>query len=209
MTKTELTFHIISAVGSLATFGAFIYLFKKDESKQEQIDKLSDIAAVLDSQNESLKAQNDLMAQQVEILRNQALGGDNNAAIQALHEIEAKKLKLSVLPILSTNGAGYNGSHGELNIKLSNKGEPAKLLDFILSEPSDIVLHSKSVPYDLEKGARRNIYGRTKGDKHIKDCEYKITILYQDKLLNKYRVLITGKGASVKIGDPTEEEQNE
>ena len=54
-------FQIIEAIGSLATFGAFIFLFIKDKNKQEQINKLTSIAAVLESQNETMKEQNNLI----------------------------------------------------------------------------------------------------------------------------------------------------
>jgi hypothetical protein len=42
---------IINALGSLATFGAFIFLFFKDRSKQKQIDELVSIAKTLRDQN--------------------------------------------------------------------------------------------------------------------------------------------------------------
>lgn len=38
---TTLIFQIIGAIGSLATFGAFIALFRRDKDKQVQIDKLT------------------------------------------------------------------------------------------------------------------------------------------------------------------------
>src|SRR5690348_14928629 len=94
-------FQIIEAVGSLATFGAFIFLFRRDKDKQAQIDRLAGIATILEAQNETMKKQNELIAQQVEIFRNTAILGNNDrGAIDQLRDIEEKKLKLSVLPIL-------------------------------------------------------------------------------------------------------------
>jgi len=55
------------------------------------------------------------------------------------------------------------------------------------------------LPYDLDKGQRRYIFGRQKGKKHIKDCEYEIDVIYEDKLQNKYLTKIRGKGASARI----------
>ena len=55
---------IVGAIGSLATFGAFIFLFRRDKDKQSQIDKLTGIATILEAQNERMKKQNDLIAQQ-------------------------------------------------------------------------------------------------------------------------------------------------
>lgn len=46
-----LIFNIANSVGSLATFGAFLFLFFKDKQKQNQIDKLTDIFLELQKQN--------------------------------------------------------------------------------------------------------------------------------------------------------------
>lgn len=201
----NLIFQIIGAVGSLATFGAFIFLFRRDKDKQSQIDKLTGIASVLEAQNETMKLQNDLIAQQVDIFRNTSIlrGNNDGSAIKELKEIEEKKLKLSVRPNLWLNGGGYSGHNGELHIDLNNKGEDAKLLEFNLSS-EDIVLHSLSLPYDLDKGQGRKIFGRQKGTKHIKDCDYVIEIIYTDKLENKYSTTLEGKGARVKISETKE-----
>lgn len=51
--STSLVFQIIEAVGSIATLGAFLFLFIKDRSKQKQIDELATIAKTLAVQNEA------------------------------------------------------------------------------------------------------------------------------------------------------------
>jgi len=198
MNAMEITFNIINSIGGLATFGAFLMLFFKDKDKQKQIDKLSSIAIILDAQNDSLKKQNDLIAQQVDIFRTTSiLNQQDGASMAKLHEIEEKKLKLSVAPVLWLNGAGTRYT-GELQIDLNNKGERAILDDFILKS-GEITLHSKSIPYDLEKGERRYIFGRANGNKSISECEYEIEILYHDSLNNKFSMILKGKGALVKI----------
>lgn len=205
----EMTFQIISAIGSLATFGAFIFLFRRDKDKQEQIDKLTGIASVLEAQNETMKMSNDLMTQQIDIFRNTSIlkNYDENA-LKDLKEIEEKKLKLSVKPNLWLNGAGYKGHTGQLKIDLNNKGEDAQLLEFRLTS-DDIILHSQSLPYNLGKGQRRYIFGKQKGEKHIKNCEYIIDVIYADKLGNKYSTTIKGKGENVSITDSKEIKEGE
>jgi hypothetical protein len=196
--QIQLTLNIINSVGSLATFGAFLLLFRNDKDKQKQINKLASIATILDAQNNSLKKQNDLIAQQVDIFRNTSiLKNQDNNAITKLKEIEEKKLKLSVAPVLWLNGAGTR-PNGELQIDLNNKGERAILDDFILNS-GEIELHSKSIPYDLEKGERRYIFGRANSTKPISECDYEIEVLYHDKLNNKFSLIFTGKGANIKI----------
>ena len=192
-------FGIFSALGSIATFGAFVFLFRRDKDKQTQIDKLTGIVTILETQNEIMKLHNDLIAQQVDIFRNTSILKENDGnAVRQLREIEEKKLKLSVKPNLWLNGAGYDGSRGELKIDLNNKGEVAKLIEFNLKS-DDIILHNDNLPYDLEKGERRYIFGRAITHKHIKDCKYEIDVIYLDKLENKYVSKIEGIGASVKI----------
>ncbi|MCP1994629.1 hypothetical protein [Flavobacterium sp. HSC-61S13] len=44
-----LFFEIITAVGSIATFGSFIFLFRRDKDKQAQIDELTNIVSTLTS----------------------------------------------------------------------------------------------------------------------------------------------------------------
>lgn len=45
----KLFFEIITALGSLATFGSFVYLFRRDKDKQSQIDELAKIVSSLTS----------------------------------------------------------------------------------------------------------------------------------------------------------------
>lgn len=198
MNNFDITFNIINSIGALATFGAFLLLFRRDKDKQEQIDKLTSIATILDAQNESLKKQNALIAQQVDIFRNTSiLNKQDNVSIAKLQEIEEKKLKLSVAPVLWLNGAGTKHT-GELQIDLNNKGERAILDDFVLKS-GEIILHSKSIPYDLEKGERRYIFGKANGNKQTDECEYEIEVLYHDSLMNNFIMTIAGKGPHVKI----------
>ena len=192
-------FQIISALGSIATFGAFVFLFRRDKDKQTQIDKLIGIATILDAQNETMKMQNDLIAQQVDIFRNTSILKDNDQiALKELREIEEKKLKLSVKPNLWLNGAGYKGYEGELHIDLNNKGEDAVILELRLIS-TDIELFRETLPFNLGKGQNRYIYGKSKRERHIQNCEYEIDIIYSDKLENKYLTKIKGNGANVKI----------
>jgi hypothetical protein len=198
------TFQIIHALGSLATFGAFLLLFRKDKNKQSQINKLINISSSLEAQNETMKEQNELISEQVDIFRNTTiLKKQDDKALQKLRKLEEQKLKLSVKPKLWLNGAGYSIHKGELKIDLHNKGEDAELLDFKLKS-DDIKLHSCNLPYDLDKGKRRYIYAKQTGNKQIMNCEYEIDVIFKDKLNNKYISKIKGNGANVRI-EKTEE----
>lgn len=202
----ELFLQICAAIGSLGTFGAFLMLFKRDKNKEIQIKKLTSIAAVLENQAESLNRQNDLLSLQIDIFRNTSLlTQQNDQAYQELKEIEEKKLKLSVRPNLWLNGGTTLGLTGELKIWLNNKGETAILTDFDLIS-GDIELHSKHLPYELEKGKERFIFGRAIKGKSISDVTYKIDVKYKDVLENKFIAKIEGKGANVKITEVKSEQ---
>ncbi len=193
------TLKIIGAFGSLATFGTFIILLIKDKAKQTQIDKLTGIASILEAQNETMKAQNDLMAQQVDIIRNNYLLKNNETnAILDLKKIDEKRLKLNIKPNLWLNRSGHDGSGGHIKFQLNNKGEDAKILDIIMKSV-DVILLSSYLPFDLDKDGTREIICNKIGSKHIKDCEYEIEIIYTDKLDNKYSSIIKGKGSQVNI----------
>lgn len=195
----NLLFDIITSVGSLATFGAFIFLFRRDKDKQAQIDKLTEISTMLEAQNETMKKHNDLVSQQVDIFRNTSiLKGNDQDALNKLQEIEETRLRLSVMPILSITGGSYNGSSGEFQLYLNNKGEDAILTEFI-NNSADVELQKLNSPYVLEKGKQRLITGRQAGDKHIQHCDQDFNVIYTDRLDNKYLTRIKGKGNNLKI----------
>jgi len=114
--------------------------------------------------------------------------------------IENQKLNLSVKPELRLDGSHYNGTDGDLNITIENIGERAILTRFdLISE--DIVLHNEHLPYTLQRDSQRKIFGRTKGETHIKDCEYQIDIHYTDKIGNLYVSVIKGNGINNRISE--------
>ena len=126
-------------------------------------------------------------------------------ALERQIDIAEKKLRLSVKPDLYLSDWGDN--QNKLTINLSNKGKTARLLEYRLNS-EDIELHSTYLSCDLDEGKSRHIYGKPKGNKYIKDCRYEITIVYVDRLDNKYETVIKGVGANAKIAD-TREVQNE
>jgi hypothetical protein len=195
---------IATVISALATLGAFLFLFRKDKDKQSQIDRLNGITAALDAQNETMKKQNELYSRQVTILQDSyVLQGKGHEVSEKLVDIEREKLRLSVKPNLWTNGGGFNGSTGDFDIDLSNKGETAILLQFN-NNSDDVNIIALPSPYELEKGQSRKIFGRQRGSKHIKDCEIHVELIYEDSLKNKYRSVIKGMANHMKIIETTE-----
>jgi len=195
---------IIAGLGSIGTAGSFAFLFFRDKNKQKQIDKLAGIASMLEAQNEIMQKQNDLIGQQVDIFRNTSLlKGNDGEAMSKLAEIETKKLRLSVMPILRTSGGSFAGSTGQFSIDVINNGDTATILK-VENNSSDVLIYHFPENYEMEKGKSIRIIGSQKGDKHIKDCDIDIDIIYEDKLKNKYGTKIKGIGNHVKVVETNE-----
>lgn len=190
------------AIGSIGTFLTFVVtlitIFKKDKDIQKQIDQLAGIVEVLKTQDNTMRAQNDLIAQEVEILRNLTVSKMNdNSALVELKNIEQKKLKLSVRPDIKVNGS-YQGFSGEMQLHLHNTGERATIT-LIKPISNDVSFYPFIVPVVFEKGQQIDVRGRQSGAKNIKDCEYRIELYFSDKLDFKFLAIIEGKGTSAKI----------
>ena len=156
---------ILAVLGSLATIGAFIFLFKKDKNKQEQIDKLNKIVSIFTKHNKSKE------------------------------EIE----KIRLQPDIQKSQSGISGSDGTLEIQLINKGETAIIEDIKYSTEDINFINTKNFPFKLRKGKFIKIKGKTKGEKHIKICEYEMDICFTDSIKNKYISRLKGKGVDVEL----------
>lgn len=191
----DIVFQYISAIGSIASVCAFLY-FLRDRDKQAQTYLLASISIFLRTQNSIMKQTKKLSDQQVDTYKKILDIKEND-----IETFNAQKK--SVKPDLWLDGAGYKGYEGELHIDINNKGEDAKLLELRCSS-EDIVLFCLNLPYNLEKGQRRYIFGKQNGVKHIQYCEYEIDVIYTDKLGTKYLTKIKGKGGIARIVETTE-----
>jgi hypothetical protein len=195
---------VFQIVGALATVGAFIKLFIKDKNKQKQLDKLTGIISSLTAQSDLMKQHNDLVSEQVNILKNtELLKKQDGDSTKRIIEIEEEKFKLSVKPYLWINGVSYNSTSNEMKVDINNKGETANLIDFKVVK-SNITLHNLSLPYELEKGSNRYIFGEYRDSGRFEKCEYEIDVIFQDKFGTKYYSKIKGKGTNAKINETNE-----
>jgi hypothetical protein len=185
--KWNLIFAILNALGSLATFGAFLFLFKRDKNKEKQIEQLSLIA-------DTIKKQNELTTLQIDILRNSMLTTQNGEEalenMKQLKDIESQRLKLSVEPVFKLKTAGHAGYSGEFWLSLENVGETATI-ENIVYESQDVKIRPYDYPMTISTNNRLRIDGSTIGTKHVKDSEYKIRIIYKDRLNNSYSAFVT------------------
>lgn len=88
-----------------------------------------------------------------------------------------------------------------MEITIENIGERAILTKFHLTS-EDIILHNEHLPHILQKDTNRKIFGRTKGEKHIKDCQYQIDVHYTDKVHNTYISVIRGADMRNRMEEP-------
>lgn len=202
----NVVFQFIQALGALGTLGAFLFLFKKDTDKQKQIDKLALLADKMDAQNEILKESNSLFALQIDIfkgtLNNQPA---NNDANNQLAEIEEKRLKLSVKPIIKTQGSRSYGYEGTFHIHIVNIGKRAKLIETpIITGNLMVQPQNAHLPYDLEANSDRWLFFQTTNGAQLHNMEYEINIIFLDDIGTKYKAIIKGTGANCKIVDTVE-----
>jgi hypothetical protein len=191
-------FQVLNALGSLATFCAFIFLFFKDRQKQDQIDRLANIGDNIKEQNEMLDQSNKLLDEQVGILRRTLTGTLlDDAASKRLAEIESQKLLLSIKPRFIYEGATFGLESSHIKIRLKNKGNVA-LLKSVISEADIISVTDKIEGTVIEKdqifNLPLNIVDRFKANK-----DYTVTLIYTDQLKNEYQLNIIGKGQSITL----------
>lgn len=150
---------LISALGSIATIGAFIFLFLRDENKEAQLAQLRSLAESMAAQAKSLE----------------------------------QRLLLTIRPDIWKNVTQFNEHDRTINVQLNNRGEDARLLEFIIESDSvELDEINKHLPYNLLRGEDRYIFMRVTSA-NPNAVSYKLWVIYEDKLLNKYQMLITGK----------------
>jgi hypothetical protein len=187
---------IIGAVGSLATFGAFILLFIKDRQKQDQIDRLTSIGDNIKDQNELLDASNKLLDQQVSILRTTLTSRPNDGASKRLAEIEEQKLLLSLKPRLKYEGGTFSGGDGHTKLRIRNKGQFAKIKKISVISGA-VSVTSNLVDSIIEKDQTFDLSFNTPSDSSRE--KYVLELSYCDELENLYRLRISGQGSAASI----------
>ncbi|UKN01196.1 hypothetical protein K6119_15810 [Paracrocinitomix mangrovi] len=185
------------ALGTVTILGAIIAgfytlksirkLYKKDEDKQAQIDKLSSIAEKMEAQNKILEEGNLLISKQVDVLRNLTVGSNDNEASQELLRIEQQKLELEHRPRLYSNMFSYSFNTGKF--KVENGGKPLTI-DKIECDNDNIIIENQAslTGKYLEEHGFVNIMTRTRNDRVMKDQSYIIKIFVENDINNKYRI---------------------
>ena len=190
-------FQALGALGSLATFGAFLALFKKDKTRDQQLDRLTTIAETLKIQNESLKKQNELLEQQIILFRDsKILQGQDKEALKELVSIENKRLRLSAQPQFRIATSGWGGDNFQLRIH--NDGEQAIFQE--ISFEGDIHFHIPELPKTIHKNGDWSFEGHMQhGLKNVKDAVFKIKCTMIDKLSNSYRLEISRENQKITL----------
>lgn len=132
--------------------------------------------------------------------------------LERVAEVLEKELLIKYQPHLWCNGSSSRETENTMNFDINNKREWCRLLEFNIIS-GDLILdeQNKHLPYELEPKfnndlladtTRRYIYAINKSEKRLKDVEYEIQIIYEDRLGNKYFVNLKGKGGSYKLTNP-------
>jgi len=188
---TDILQAIAAAIAIPSAIIAFIVLFRKDKSKQDQIDRLAGISEHLEAQNTIMKEANELMAQQVDALRNIALGG--TAETNRLAEIEERKLKLKYRPFFKHRVG--SSQQTEFTWKLMNHGARASIVGV---EHGEDILHARAAPTTIENGGLVKVTGRGRDSASTRGLKF--TLVYQDEFGTEYEQSVSGS----QVGPPVE-----
>lgn len=193
---------IAALIGTFFAIKGYYRLISDDKNQQEQINKLTSIAGNLEAQNEILKKSNDLLSEQIDVLRNSAvLVKQDNEGAKKLAEIQEKKLKLSVRPYFKSHGMGW--SPQDVHFKIDNFGERASITSVQDLGNKKLSFSGLRFPIIVEKGQPFKIQSFIQGV-GAQDLEYKIEFIYKDSLNNSYRQILSGRGGQIDLTEPEE-----
>lgn len=123
-----------------------------------------------------------------------------------------RDLEVRYMPHLWINGVGLREGENRINFDLNNKREWCKILDFRIIS-GDLILdeRNKHLPYELEPKfsqtivsdtTRRYIFTLNNSNKQLNDVEYTIEIVYENRLNQKYSIVLKGVGSKYTLDNP-------
>ncbi len=176
---------LIAIPGAIA---GFIVLFRRDKSKQIQIDSL---ALLAEQQTEEVK----LLTKQISI------------NLESF-EFEKRKRKHAIMPIIQNAGGGGGG--GKWEIRLINNGETAYNFNLIIHDKHDNVTVDSYPIRELRKGETYSINLEKIKDKNVnprpEDYDANIDLSYEDIDDNHYKQTILNNGFGFQLLRPREED---
>ncbi len=132
--------------------------------------------------------------------------------LERVARVLERDLEIKYQPHLWINGVSLKGSENRINFDLNNKREWCKILDFkIISGDLIIDEINKHLPYELEPKFSQNIVSDTtrryiftinNTRKSLNDVVYEIEIVYENRLGQKFAILLSGVGSKFKLSNP-------
>jgi len=165
---------VFNILASIATFLAFLVLFRRDKSKEDQLVRLTGIAGELAKQNKVLQDQNKLLATQI---RN------------------------SMKPILILGSYSYLENLQKFIFKLHNHGMPAYIEKLKAIKDTFVKFQEEDhkVPLYVSKGNEFELRFRLINDVNLSQAELQFEIYFADINWNRYRATIEGQGQTFKM----------
>ena len=199
---TDIVTAIAATIAIPGAIAGFILLFIKDNNKQKQLDRLTNIADKIDVQNSIMQEGNKLLNDQVDILRRMQIGhNEPSEGAMKLYELEQLKLKLSLRPFLKWETGSSIANH--YNIQIQNFGGKAKVTNLEI-DPNDIPLKHSPLPFFIEKNKSFVIYADPPVSKFGHHPDYKLIFTYEDEIGTRYIQIAKGHGAGAQFGEPNE-----
>lgn len=159
-------FQLLGALGSLATFGAFIMLLKKDKNKQEQLDHLTKISQT--------------WARLYELER------DKFELERSAHDQERKRIRIDLMPVLRLSSYVKDGKEREFH--LVNNGESCIITKISALPEHAALFANRTYPIVLDKSNEISVRFALSGTTH--DGDVQVTMYYSDMAKNHYQVSI-------------------
>ena len=164
----DLTFKIASAIGSLATFGAFLLLFRRDKDKQNQIDQLAGIAGSFKSSLE-VEKQKVRLSVKPDITHNGGSAGIDRLTISLRNK---SKYRAEIIKVDTSKNVIWNSWRLPYPFNaIDHRGDPGAI---------ELVFN-----YDTQQIQNHN------------NVEYSVKFYYEDIFKNIYVKNIKIKGAQI------------
>ncbi len=120
------------------------------------------------------------------------------AQIIRQNELYEKRIRMLVKPRLWTNGGGYSGHDGEVNITINNRGHLCFIDSWTPFDSEDVVFIEWKDPIEIDNGGRTILRGQAL-HKHPKDIYFKLKVIYRDQEENTYESIFDWRSGSTSL----------
>lgn len=180
---------LINALGSLATFGGFVFFFLKDKQKEDAIRQLAGIAdgqykllGAIEKEVSALLNQNNILVSQLTELENQTVAMQEANDLLRLESDKSDLARINeIKPILKSGSGGGNAQRCEYHIH--NNGKSAYNIHLGQVSPD---VFADAIAIGLLEESREFRFGYSARSGDLTNLKADIEILFEDEDGNAY-----------------------